>query len=341
MPPLTRQRTLESVLSWWSDSNSTGPNINLHSAAKPLMRFLYHRAALDFIAKPRDVLTGDDMDIYCSYLAYKYVSPATKRTILAELVKRAQFHVNAPTIADSMIALTPQLLASTDRDIPRLTCRVFGTLAHQDGTEAALLTFARLASPLEDEHTETEGCETVISLIRSRIALFQVLECAQVTANQKVQAVKGAVSMVLRTSQIWFEFAGTGFITLAPDPANEQTFSPFLETHPELMALAEDLYRLAVTVIEEYKHELGLDMDLLHQISDLELEFDRVHRLQISERSVLAWSASAETTIQALRRDIKQALDMFSVQSQARAQNTIQMVEEVSILGLTVTANDH
>ncbi|KAJ6453362.1 hypothetical protein C8R45DRAFT_945197 [Mycena sanguinolenta] len=70
MPPLTRQRTLESVLSWWSDSNLIGPNLDLHAAAKPLMRLLYHRAVLKFIANPRDVLTRDDVDIYCSYLAY-------------------------------------------------------------------------------------------------------------------------------------------------------------------------------------------------------------------------------------------------------------------------------
>ncbi|KAJ7079831.1 hypothetical protein C8R44DRAFT_754529 [Mycena epipterygia] len=88
MPSLTRQCTLDSVLSWWSDSNSlllTGPTINLHAASKPLMRFLYHWAVLDFIKKNQRIpLTEETMQIYESYLAFQYVMQRTKTMILRE-----------------------------------------------------------------------------------------------------------------------------------------------------------------------------------------------------------------------------------------------------------------
>ena len=76
MPPLTRQQTLESVRSWWSDSNAPGPTINLHAAAKPLMRFMYHRQALGFIKENHGhPLSMEAMEIYQSYLGYIWYFP--------------------------------------------------------------------------------------------------------------------------------------------------------------------------------------------------------------------------------------------------------------------------
>jgi hypothetical protein len=75
MTPLTRQRTLQSIHSWWSDSNPTGPNINLNAAAKPLMKLMYHRQALGFIRKNRDIALSEDiLEIYSSYLTYELPS---------------------------------------------------------------------------------------------------------------------------------------------------------------------------------------------------------------------------------------------------------------------------
>jgi hypothetical protein len=72
MPPLTRQDTRTSIFSWWSDSNSLlryGPTINLHAAAKPLMRWMYHRQALDLFRKNEDNrLSTEIVEIYASYL---------------------------------------------------------------------------------------------------------------------------------------------------------------------------------------------------------------------------------------------------------------------------------
>jgi hypothetical protein len=75
MPPLTRQETRVSVRSWWSDSNPllNGPTINLHAAAKPLMRFMHQRQALELINKNlNSPLSTTMVEIYLSYLPYVF-----------------------------------------------------------------------------------------------------------------------------------------------------------------------------------------------------------------------------------------------------------------------------
>ncbi|KAJ7253799.1 hypothetical protein C8J57DRAFT_1473691 [Mycena rebaudengoi] len=92
MKPLTRQRTLESLRSWWSNSNPNlrGPTINLHAAAMPLMKLLYNRQASDFIRNNRDILLSEmDWEIYKSYLSCQYISKSTKGTILWDIRRRA------------------------------------------------------------------------------------------------------------------------------------------------------------------------------------------------------------------------------------------------------------
>jgi hypothetical protein len=70
MPPMTRQDTRTSVFSWWSDSNPLlkGPTINLHAMAKPLMKRMYHRQALEFIRKNEGrPLSMATLETYSSY----------------------------------------------------------------------------------------------------------------------------------------------------------------------------------------------------------------------------------------------------------------------------------
>ncbi|KAJ7458602.1 armadillo-type protein [Mycena latifolia] len=112
MPALTRQRTLESILSWWSDSNLPGPTINLHVAAKPLMKLMYHRQALEFVKRNHGVpLSPQIMEIYWSYLTWKYVSNLTKSMILEELAKRVALEDDAaraleqPEMVDKFLQL--------------------------------------------------------------------------------------------------------------------------------------------------------------------------------------------------------------------------------------------
>jgi hypothetical protein len=62
-----------SVLSWWSESNPflKGPTINLHAVAKPLMRWMYHCQALEFIRKNKGhALSTATVEIYMSYFLY-------------------------------------------------------------------------------------------------------------------------------------------------------------------------------------------------------------------------------------------------------------------------------
>ncbi|KAJ7479166.1 armadillo-type protein [Mycena latifolia] len=144
MPPLARQRTLESVLSWWSDSNpALGPTFNLHAVAKPLMKFMYHRDALAFIAKNRGTptpLSSEDMAIYSSYLAFKYVSSSTKAEILCELGRRANTAGDARTITESFgFQLIDELLSSPVTAVCRETCGILGQLARHETTLIPLL----------------------------------------------------------------------------------------------------------------------------------------------------------------------------------------------------------
>ncbi|KAJ7494099.1 armadillo-type protein [Mycena latifolia] len=102
MPPLTRQQTFQSIISWWSDSNPPGPTINLHAAAKPLMRLMYHRQALGFVKRNRGVpLSPETLEIYWSYVSWKYVSTSTKIAILEELAIRVASEEDARMLIHS------------------------------------------------------------------------------------------------------------------------------------------------------------------------------------------------------------------------------------------------
>ncbi|KAK7033418.1 hypothetical protein R3P38DRAFT_3504365 [Favolaschia claudopus] len=109
MNPLSRQPSRLSVLSWWSNSNPNLENsatINLHAAAKPLMRFLYHRQAITTVRKNSGKpLTSEMLEIYASYLPWDYVSVSTKTMILSVLnshiehdFKAAESVLNSPVI---------------------------------------------------------------------------------------------------------------------------------------------------------------------------------------------------------------------------------------------------
>ncbi|KAJ7494150.1 armadillo-type protein [Mycena latifolia] len=135
MPPLTRQQTYQSILSCWSDSNPSGATINLHAAAKPLMRLMYHRQALGFVKRNRGVaLSRETVEIYLSYVLYgeyrlvrtpsdssyswKYVSTATKLVILEELKTRARSEEDAHVlISSNTVNAMIQLLRSSPYDM--------------------------------------------------------------------------------------------------------------------------------------------------------------------------------------------------------------------------------
>ncbi|KAJ7037105.1 armadillo-type protein [Mycena alexandri] len=149
MPPLTRQQTPGSIHSWWSDSNPTGATISLHAIAKPLVRFMYHRQALAFIDGNRGTpLSRASMEIYSSYLAFKYLAPSTKIAILMELTARAKAQEDARVLADSIwLREFVELLNSPNPDVCSATCLLLEELVlHEDLTIAVIssLPFADL-----------------------------------------------------------------------------------------------------------------------------------------------------------------------------------------------------
>ncbi|KAJ7355635.1 armadillo-type protein [Mycena albidolilacea] len=161
MPPLTRQDSRASIYSWWSDSNSLlvyGPTINLHAAAKPLMRLMYHRQALDIIRKDRgSPLTSTILEMYSSYFPWDYVSWATKAAILSELAHRTlSSEVEAHAVVDSPVCshIAPMLESPHPR-ARSCSCRLLQSLAGYESVAPAVLELGpceQLVFLLDDKH---------------------------------------------------------------------------------------------------------------------------------------------------------------------------------------------
>ncbi|KAF8212427.1 hypothetical protein K438DRAFT_1244160 [Mycena galopus ATCC 62051] len=97
------------------------------------------------------------------------------------------------------------------------------------------------------------------------------------------------------------------------------------------MALAQDVGQLAMAVagqVEELKEDIAADTELLDQISKLCLELEAVHIVlkNLFKRGNLTWllkHSQDEVKLQRLQRDIKHAIDLFSLQSSARLQEQL------------------
>ncbi|KAJ7479280.1 armadillo-type protein [Mycena latifolia] len=196
MPSLARQPTRESIHSWWSDRNLPGPTINLHAAAKPLMRFMYGRQALAFIKTQRWIpLSKEAMEIYASYLAYgtvllfKYVSPSTKTAILGELERRATSPYDARAVVDSAVLnLVHELLGSPNAMVRRSTCRLLGKLV-RDPTVATVL--------------GTTSCVDLVAILRD--TNLEVLESAMYALSRITQWPDGAQAVLTAKILDYFE----------------------------------------------------------------------------------------------------------------------------------------
>ncbi|KAJ7622395.1 armadillo-type protein [Roridomyces roridus] len=157
MVPLQRTDTYSSLHSWWSDSNSMlrrGPTINLHAATKPLMRLLYHKQALSFIAQNRhEPLSALSLEVYSSYLLCKYVSFSTQRRVLKHLAERAYRQNDAREILQSpVLEQIPQLLGSPDRVLrTRTSLLVGGLLAHKFSATLMSGIVGKIVPMLKDE----------------------------------------------------------------------------------------------------------------------------------------------------------------------------------------------
>ncbi|KAF7350410.1 hypothetical protein MVEN_01345800 [Mycena venus] len=160
MLPLNRQDTRPSIHSWWSDSNPglQGPTINLHAAAKPLMRRMYHRQALQLIKKNRgSPLSTTTLEIYLSYLPWKFISSSTKDVILEELMARSESEADAGAMVGSSVfnIFLAQMLESPDMGMQIFACTLLASLAKFECTMPAIL--------------ELGICEQLMSCLRAGI----------------------------------------------------------------------------------------------------------------------------------------------------------------------------
>ncbi|KAJ7641918.1 armadillo-type protein [Roridomyces roridus] len=128
-----------SLVSWWSDSNPAlkyGPTINLHTLAKPLLRFMYHRQARKYIGNLVDITS--ELAICSSYLGCKYVADRTKVMVLRRLGGISgswePIEGGGPSTIHwaSTFSETWQLLESSNADIRMETARVITNLLRFD-----------------------------------------------------------------------------------------------------------------------------------------------------------------------------------------------------------------
>ncbi|KAK6971722.1 hypothetical protein R3P38DRAFT_714554 [Favolaschia claudopus] len=91
MLSLRFQESPPSLLSYWSDNMSVGPNLPLHTLSKPAIRYLYRSQVRNFIkTNENNPLSEEMMEIFESYLSYKYISSATKCMIVDHLCRRLE-----------------------------------------------------------------------------------------------------------------------------------------------------------------------------------------------------------------------------------------------------------
>ncbi|KAF8192725.1 armadillo-type protein [Mycena galopus ATCC 62051] len=156
--PLARQESRPSIYSWWSDSNPglKGPTINLHAAAKPLSRFLYHRQALDIIRKNcGSPLSAATLETYSSYFPWNYVSWSTKAAILSDLADRSTSEAEARAVVDSPVfPHVAQMLGSPNAGVRISSCRLLQSLLSQASIAPAVL--------------ELKPCEQLLSILRDK-----------------------------------------------------------------------------------------------------------------------------------------------------------------------------
>ncbi|KAJ7759267.1 armadillo-type protein [Mycena metata] len=147
MPPLQRQRTRESLLSWWSDSNSVGATIPLHTFAKPLSKLLHNRQASGLVRKYRNSpLSKESLGVFSAYLvldlyflfsqrelivsSFKGISSATRSAVLEDLIRRTQQETEARAFAEAnILPFLMELLETREENILRGTCRLLRIIA--------------------------------------------------------------------------------------------------------------------------------------------------------------------------------------------------------------------
>ncbi|KAJ7442406.1 hypothetical protein B0H11DRAFT_2094507, partial [Mycena galericulata] len=156
----------QSLHSWWSDRNLPGATMNLHAAAKPVVKLMYHRQVMSFIENNRNVpLSEVTMDRYTRYLAFKYIAAASKAAILTELGTKSVSEVEATTVVASALfqtELARELLDTPLTAVRTSMCQMLTIIATHESTANAVVLLdanvcARLVSLLSDDDNVVVG----------------------------------------------------------------------------------------------------------------------------------------------------------------------------------------
>ncbi|KAJ7613068.1 armadillo-type protein [Roridomyces roridus] len=176
-----------SLLSWWSDSNPglNGATVNLHTMTKPLLRFMYHRQALEYINND-EPLTEAMLDIFSSYLECKYVASRTKLRVLSYLTSRAEWdRQEARTIVHSSVFYEiTQLLESAKAHIQVQSAGLIATLADRTSGVAPINELNRIVEKLEWLLRDCDGDTTLVGS-----AVRVLLQIASWALESRVDAI--------------------------------------------------------------------------------------------------------------------------------------------------------
>ncbi|KAJ7050634.1 hypothetical protein C8F01DRAFT_1177676 [Mycena amicta] len=192
-----RPATPTSVHSWWSDSNSVGATIPLHSLAKPLMKLMYHRQALAVLKRRAlaPLTEGILQELKC-YLTFKGIQSSTRALVLEHLLRR--FRGSTDGSEKDLVILDSDLLAfaadvvrsgSPDPLNVRLLCAACELLEH-----------ASAHPKNKDVFAEMNLKKPLISLLRFvELYLYRIFSHALINCRHKNLKVRSAAEHCLPT----------------------------------------------------------------------------------------------------------------------------------------------
>ncbi|KAJ7454595.1 armadillo-type protein [Mycena galericulata] len=182
---LRRHPTTGSLLSWWSDSNPPGATIPLHTLTKPLLKYMYHRQALDLIKKDEGLpISPEKLETLTTYLTFKYISTATRVVVLGHIREKAsRSEGEARILLDGgILSRISELLKSPDELILLSTTGLLRTIV----CHGALINTV----------VESDMCPELIRLLSSEYVGIQervICILAQISSGQV-----NAVSVIAR-----------------------------------------------------------------------------------------------------------------------------------------------
>ncbi|KAJ7479158.1 armadillo-type protein [Mycena latifolia] len=225
--------------------------------------------AADAAPKHNIRLSQEALEIYSSYLAFKYVSSKTKVAILSELVQKTMDSNEAQAVAHSpVLLLINELLASRDADVRKLTCQMLRYLTYQKSTATALLSVnpcPQLVSLLLDPNREV--LETATRAMYW-IAIWPEGAQATVDANILEHTTKLLESPTSWVQQwTWEMLKQLAYQEPTSWAAVGQLLSLSLSSDPNISAIAAE----ALYLVASWPHgpQVAWDQHVLDSVQDL------------------------------------------------------------------------